>query len=81
MILHFIEKRVKTFPVNAVVVRPGSPDEIFIGTTGLVMYSKDGGKAGSWEKLTSYQMLSVNGKDYKGSHVSCDGRKQTGQKA
>jgi hypothetical protein len=70
---------IKTFPVNTIAIRPGNPSEIYVGTTGAVMYSEDGGSS---FKLLSYAARKDDtGNDYAGSHPTCRGNTQTGVKA
>ena len=73
------EKHVKTFPVNAITVRPGDSNKIYVGTTGGLFASADGGS--SFALVAPAMFLSKTGSDYAGSHASCRGKTQTGVKA
>ncbi|MBT3182541.1 MAG: hypothetical protein HN337_08560 [Deltaproteobacteria bacterium] len=74
-----LDAKVKTFPVNSIAVRPGNSDEIYVGTTGAVVVSTDGGT--SFELSAPALRISSDGKNYDGSHPSCRGLEQTGVKA
>lgn len=73
------EKYVKTFPVNAITVRPGDSSKIYVGTTGGLFSSADGGA--SFALVAPAMFISKNGKDYSGSHPTCRDKTQTGVKA
>ncbi len=74
-----LDAKIKTFPVNTIAVRPGNSSEIYVGTTGAVVVSTDGGNTFS---LTAPALrISSDGKNYDGSHPSCRGLDQTGVKA
>lgn len=70
----FFAEDVKTYPVGAVAVREGKPEWIFAATTGVMMYSNDGGD--TWNRLEA--IIYPRGDEYPGEHPTCAGKKQTG---
>lgn len=73
------DKYIKTFPVNAIASRKDHPDEIYVGITGALMVTDDGGK--TFELVAPARRISVNSGDYDGSHPTCRGQIQTGVKS
>jgi len=73
------DEYVKTFPVNTVAVRKDYPDEIYVGVTGALVVTEDGGK--SFELVAPARRISIKGNDYDGSHPTCRGKTQTGVEA
>ena len=71
-----LDKYVTTFPVNAISVRQGDSQKVYMGTTGGVFASSDGGA--SYSIVGPAMYVSRDGKDYSGSHNSCRGKIQTG---
>jgi hypothetical protein len=72
---NFFRNDVATYPVGAVAVRENNPDWIFAGTTGVIMYTKDGGQ--TWDKVDV--LFYARGDGYEGSHPTCAGQTQTGR--
>ncbi len=75
----FLNDVIHYFPVNAISVRPGNSNEIYVATTGGVMVSDDAGK--NFGMLVPARFISSNGKDYDGSHPTCRGLELTGVEA
>lgn len=70
---------IRTYPVRAIAAREGSASELFVGTTGAILYSADSGL--NWDVFVgAIFTTSENGTDYSGSHESCAGEIQTGAK-
>lgn len=67
----------RTYPVRAIAIADGDPDKMFVGTTGAVMYSFDGGT--TWEVFVGpYYTKGQYVDNYPGEHESCAGETQTG---
>jgi hypothetical protein len=74
-----LDDTIKTFPVNAIAVRPGNSSEFYVGVTGAVMVTTDGGN--TFSLVASAKRYSKSGNNYGGSHPSCRGKTQTGVKS
>lgn len=72
---NFFRNDVATYPVGAISVREDNPDWIFAATTGVIMYSNDGGM--TWDKVDV--LFYARGDGYDGSHPTCAGFTQTGR--
>ncbi|MBI5299230.1 MAG: hypothetical protein HY877_02910, partial [Deltaproteobacteria bacterium] len=74
---NFMDKVIKTFPVNAVAVSTSA--RLFAATTGGIFYKGNGkGDYQKWTALTSLLRQNNNG-DYPGSHPTCFGQTQSGK--
>lgn len=71
----FFSDQVKTYPVGSITVREDKPLWIFAASTGIIMYSSDGGD--SWKPLD--YLYYVKGSGYEGSHPTCAGETQSGR--
>ncbi len=74
---NFFSNYVKTYPVNAIAVKKGDPNVVYVGTTGLIMYTTNGGEKDSdWKPFDIFFYARRDG--YSGSHKTCAGKTQTG---
>lgn len=73
----FFVNGIRTFPVK-LAVKPGSPDEIFAGTTGALMRSTDGGS--TWSGILALRRFPIDARNYNGtpSHQTCGNNKTQG---
>ncbi|MBI4212182.1 MAG: hypothetical protein HY540_06045 [Deltaproteobacteria bacterium] len=67
---------VKDYPITTIAVREGKADEIYVGTTGVLFRSTDGGK--TFKQMVWFPRFK-NGV-YKDSYATCAGKLQPGTK-
>ena len=66
--------KIETFPINTIAVKPGNPDEVYVGTTGALVRTTDGGK--TFHVVAPAIISSQFAKD--GTHPTCRGATQKG---